>query len=291
MPLGAAGIGEALVRLGVCEGDAIMVHASLRRMGEVVGGARTVIEGLIETVGDPGLIVMPAYTRDAMMPDLPPGLQAEDYERFEQAVPGFDRAFSSCHQLGALAETFRCWPGVVRSCHPIHSITALGPEARGIVAHHPRDWAFGLDGPMGRLAELGRTKVLLLGVGWDRCSALHTAETIARYRRLRVLRFKDTGREPFRWVHARDVAEDREGLFPEVGALLDANPAMRRGAVGSAEARLMPLDDILATASPWLARSLEDGGGHPSDTVRTDPAGRPRGPQASARAPRRRARP
>ncbi|MEL6768099.1 MAG: AAC(3) family N-acetyltransferase [Pseudomonadota bacterium] len=282
----------ALRRLGVDEGDAVMVHASLRRLGPVVGGARGLVEALIEAVGDPGHLVMPAYTRDALMPELPAGLSTEDYAHYEEAVPGFDPAFSSCFHLGALAETFRCWPGVVRSRHPIHSMTALGPAARRIVAHHPRDWAFGLDGPMGRLAERGSAKVLLIGVGWERCSALHTAETIARYRRLRVLRYKDTSRERPRWVHARDVAEDRENLFPLIGAELDTHPAMSRGTIGSTEARLISLDDLLMTASPLIARAIglgSSGGGKPSGDVTSDREGSQPPPPAPSPAPKRRA--
>ncbi|MEM9761671.1 MAG: AAC(3) family N-acetyltransferase [Pseudomonadota bacterium] len=289
LPAAKGTLVAALRRLGVEKGDAIMVHASLRRLGPVVGGARGLIEALIEAVGDPGHLIMPAYSRDALMPELPAGLSTEDYAHYEDAVPGFDPTFSSCFHLGALAETFRCWPGVVRSRHPIHSLTALGPEARRIVAHHPRDWAFGLDGPMGRLAERGCTKVLLIGVGWERCSALHTAETIARYRRLRVLRYKDTSREHPRWVHARDVAEDRENLFPHIGKGLDAHPAMARSPIGATDARLIPLDDLLMTAAPLLAQAV-GGGGNPSGDVTSDREGSQRPPRAPSPAPKRRAR-
>ncbi|MEO0427846.1 MAG: AAC(3) family N-acetyltransferase [Pseudomonadota bacterium] len=290
LPAAAGTLVAALRRLGVAEGDAVMVHASLRRLGPVVGGARGLIEALIEAVGDPGHIVMPAYSRDALMPELPNGLSTEDYAHYEEAVPGFDPTFSSCFHLGALAETFRCWPGVVRSRHPIHSMTALGPSARRIVAHHARDWAFGLDGPMGRLAERGSAKVLLIGVGWEHCSALHTAETIARYRRLRVLRYKDTTREAPRWVHARDVAEDRENLFPDIGRVLDGHPAMRQGPVGGTEGRLMPLDDILTTAAPLIARAIDSGGANPSGDISSDRERPQRPPRAPSPAPRRRAR-
>ncbi|MEM6678414.1 MAG: AAC(3) family N-acetyltransferase [Pseudomonadota bacterium] len=251
--LGAPDLADDLVRLGVREGDCLMVHGSMRAIGPAIGGARSVIEALIEAVGAPGTLVMPAYTRDALLPPGTAGVPPKILAEIEAQVPGFEPQTSSCHQLGALAEAFRTWPGVLRSRHPVHSMTALGPEARRIVSHHPRDWAFGLDGPMGRLVETGRARVLMLGVGWDRCSALHTAETIARFRRLRVLRFKDTTREVARWIHARDVTEDAEGLFPRLGAAIDAAELSLQGWIGLAEARLVDLDDMLAFAAPWIA--------------------------------------
>ncbi|MEM6945014.1 MAG: AAC(3) family N-acetyltransferase [Pseudomonadota bacterium] len=293
LPIGATTLREHLERLGVIEGDALVVHCSMRRVGDVLGGARGVIEALIGAVGNPGLIMMPAFTRDALMPELPHDVDPADCARIEQEVRGFDPTYSSCHHLGALAETFRSWPGVVRSRHPVHSLTALGPGARDIVAHHPRDWAFGLEGPFGQLLETGRAKVLMLGSGWARCSALHTAETIARHRRLRVLRYKDLTREEPRWMHARDVAEDREGLFDAVGSTLDQHPSMRRGKVGTADSRLIPFDDLLVTAAPIIAAELAAHGRVVERDVPTNlfpnANGRTRG-QTQGRGPKRRAR-
>ena len=39
-----------------------MVHASLKRIGYVCGGAQTVIEALMEVVGENGTIMMPTQS-------------------------------------------------------------------------------------------------------------------------------------------------------------------------------------------------------------------------------------
>lgn len=44
------------------KGDAVMVHTSLKRMGYVCGGAQTVIEALMEVVGENGTIMMPTQS-------------------------------------------------------------------------------------------------------------------------------------------------------------------------------------------------------------------------------------
>ena len=52
-----------LREVGLEKGDAVMVHTSLKRMGYVCGGAQTVIEALMEVVGEDGTIMMPTQSR------------------------------------------------------------------------------------------------------------------------------------------------------------------------------------------------------------------------------------
>ena len=42
--------------------DAVMAHTALKRMGYVCGGAQTVIEALMEVVGENGTIMMPTQS-------------------------------------------------------------------------------------------------------------------------------------------------------------------------------------------------------------------------------------
>ena len=48
-----------LREVGLEKGDTVMVHTSLKRMGYVCGGAQTVIEALMDVVGEAGTIMMP----------------------------------------------------------------------------------------------------------------------------------------------------------------------------------------------------------------------------------------
>ena len=50
---------DAFQQLGMHEGMAVMVHTSLSSIGYVCGGAQTIIEALIETVGLSGTAMMP----------------------------------------------------------------------------------------------------------------------------------------------------------------------------------------------------------------------------------------
>ena len=53
---------QKLREVGLEKGDAVMVHTSLKRMGYVCGGAQTVIEALMEVVGEDGTIMMPTQS-------------------------------------------------------------------------------------------------------------------------------------------------------------------------------------------------------------------------------------
>ena len=53
---------NALKDIGVQKGQAVMVHTSLSSLGYVCGGAQSVIEALLESVGDEGTIMMPTQS-------------------------------------------------------------------------------------------------------------------------------------------------------------------------------------------------------------------------------------
>ena len=48
--------------LGIKEGDVLLVHSSLSSMGNVEGGADTVIDALLEVLGKEGTLLFPAFS-------------------------------------------------------------------------------------------------------------------------------------------------------------------------------------------------------------------------------------
>ena len=46
----------------------LCVHSALSALGHVIGGPRTVVEGLIDAVGADGTLMMPAYSGDLSDP-------------------------------------------------------------------------------------------------------------------------------------------------------------------------------------------------------------------------------
>lgn len=253
---GREDLAEALRGLGLAAGDGVFVHTALGRIGHVIGGPRGLIEALSDAVGPEGLIGMPGFSKDAYDPcELrDTGLDALAAERVRAQVPGFDPARSNVLENGQVPEAFRTWPGVVRSAHPTSSVLLLGPDAAQLAEpHDPSGWATGPATPWGRLRARAAMKILLIGVGWNRCSALHAAESLAGHRRLKLRRFK-SGPGDAPWVTAPDVADDLDRLFPLVGAAWEAAGGVTFGKIGLAEARLTGYAELLEFATRWIDR-------------------------------------
>lgn len=144
---------------GLSTGDTVLVHSSLRALGPVQGGAETVIDALLDTLGPEGTLVMPTHTSRVVNATQP--------VFHERLTPS---------QVGVLTNVFRLRPQVVRSLHPTHSVAAYGPRARALIAGHERDQTpCSATSPYGRLCDwVG--KVLMIGVPLNRCTLFHGCE-------------------------------------------------------------------------------------------------------------------
>lgn len=165
--------------LGIRQGDTLLVHCSLRSLGWISGGPVAVVQALLDAVGTNGTIAMPAHSRELTdpanwtAPPVPPAW----VEIIRATMPAFEPATTPSSGMGAVAELFRTWPGAHRSAHPATSMAALGRDAEEITARHLLSDPFGPTSPSGSLYRL-KAKVLLIGVGFNRCTALHLAEHI-----------------------------------------------------------------------------------------------------------------
>jgi aminoglycoside 3-N-acetyltransferase len=222
----------------------------MRAIGPTIGGPRAVVQALTEAVGAAGLLAMPGFSDDAKLPggtDLA-ALSAEERARIEDAVLGFDPARSPTAEVGAIGETFRTWPGTLRSAHPAVSICLRGPDAQDYVAPHPLPFGTGPDSPMGRLRARPQMKILLIGVSWNRCTAFHTAESLAETKRRKTRYIKHEGA----WVGAPDVANDMGRIFPAAGAAFEAQGSVSRGRLGAAECSLFGYGALVEFAQDWI---------------------------------------
>jgi aminoglycoside 3-N-acetyltransferase len=246
-----------LARLGVIPGMTLIVHSALSRVGTVVSGAQAVIQALMDRLGPGGTLVMPTFSGGLTDPAgwrAPPVADAW-HAAIRVAMLPFDAARTPTRNMGTIPEQFRTWPGVRRSAHPVLSLAAWGRHAETLTADHPLAWALGDGTPMGRFYECGG-HVLLIGVGHDRNSSLHLAETRAVHRRTEMRRMPVERGGIVAWEDHPDVADDAGVLFPRVGAAFEATGAVRIGRVGNAEARLMSQPALVDFATPWLDAAL-----------------------------------
>ena len=147
-------------------GNHVIVHASLSSFGDVDGGANGVCTALVDAVGDGGTIVMPAFTCAETLSD-PTARRGVSPPRAVAYHP--DLPVSA--DIGIIAETFRHFPGVLRSSHPTHSFTAWGRQARDVLSTQRDNNSLG---PLKKLNVM-QGHVLLLGVSSRDATAIHLA--------------------------------------------------------------------------------------------------------------------
>lgn len=223
-----------LEALGVVPGTTLFVHSSLRAIGRVAGGAATVVSALIEAL-DGGNLAMPAATPRCGEP----------------GAALFD-AKTTPTTMGAIAETFRTWPGTRRSDHPLESVCARGPSAGDITGEHPLAFSEGPGSPFARLHDLD-ARILLLGVGFNRCTALHFAESLVACRRTMTVRVQVRAGE---WIDVPNVADDLDTHFPIIGARYVAAGRSVVGRIGEATAHLVEMSDLVGFARDYFERAF-----------------------------------
>ncbi|UZK53784.1 AAC(3) family N-acetyltransferase [Streptomyces drozdowiczii] len=235
--------------LGLPVGATVIVHASLSSFGRVEGGVATVLGALREHLGPQGTVVVPAFTGDAVR-DPHPGAGA-DADR--SGVPLFHDRLPTL--MGALPTAVLADPERLRSSHPQASVAALGPLAREITARQPLAYAVGRGSPFDRLHGLG-AHILLLGVGHNRNSFLHYAESLIPNHRRKLRRFPYLVDGERVWVEAPDVGDDNGRHFPGVGAEAEDAGLVRTGVIGAAECRLMESRPFIEFAARRLRERL-----------------------------------
>lgn len=242
--------------LGVEPGMILMVHSSLGKIGWTVGGAVTVIRALLQVLRPDGTLVMPAETPQMSDPESwnDPRVRPEWHDLIRNHLPAFD-PLTTPTSMGAIPEAFRTYPGTLRSHHPLVSVCAKGPYAGDITSRHALEYCEGRGTPFEKLHELD-AHTLLIGVGFNRCTSLHYAESLTPARRTTTSRFvvEDNGKRI--WVEKPDMAADDGVHFPVVGAQFAAIGAVRQGKIGDAESALFSTRALVGFAEDYFLKAL-----------------------------------
>ncbi len=176
-PRTVSSLTDDLKQLGVKRGDMIIVHSALSSLGWVCGGAQAVVEALIKTVGEEGTLIMPAQSPDWSDPEewCEPEIPQEWWSIIKKEMPAFDPAVTPTQEMGAVAEYFRTYPGVIRSSHPLESFCAWGKHKEFVTKEQPLDFAMGENSPLEKIYSQDG-KVLLIGVGYNSNTSMHLSE-------------------------------------------------------------------------------------------------------------------
>jgi len=169
-------IEDGLKRVGLRSGDCVLVHSSLSRFGHVEGGVDSVIDALLNIVGSDGTLMMSAITTSWKF--VNECIRSSNEVRIADVQP-FDPDNMKTW-AGKIPESFRKRPGVIRSLHPTHSVSAYGKFAEEMCSGHENaPGPCGKNTPYMRPGEMERGFILLLGVNHQSNTAIHGVEEIA----------------------------------------------------------------------------------------------------------------
>lgn len=241
--------------LGIKEGDIVLAHAAMSKLGWIVGGETTVLDALVKVLGKTGTLIMPSQSGGNSAPELwqNPPVPEEWVPIIKENMPPFDSKRTPCRAMGKVVDALLCYPGALRSNHPQVSFCGYGKYANEILANHQLSPGLGEGSPLQKLYEK-KAKILLLGVGYDHCTALHLSESHQKN-----LVWENTGAsvlvgEQAKWIAYREIAYD-DSDFEKLGTDYEAVYDTITGKVGAALCRYIDMQNLCDFADVWFTEN------------------------------------
>lgn len=237
-------LNAALAELGLSDFP-VIAHASLHAFGHVDGGADSLVQALLETVG---ALVMPTHTYATMItPTVGPAGNAMVYgsgQDMNRMAEFYSPSMPADRMMGIVPETLRRRPEARRSMHPILSFA--GARAEKAIAAQKMSEPLA---PIRLLAEADGW-VLLLGVDHTTNTTIHFAERLA-------------GRRQFvRWALTQSGIVECPGFPGDSSGFQviekDMEPHTRKMQIGDALVRAMPMRMLIAVTVNRLQKNPKD---------------------------------
>ena len=240
---------ESFEQLGLGEGDSVIMHSPLDKIGAVDGGAAMVLHRLLGVLGKGGTLLMPTFTsvtRHASASEnfTRPGCWCEGHE--DRHLP-FIPELQPDRNIGAIAQRLCSWPSSRRSNHPAYSFVAVGKRGDELI----RDYS--LNDPLLPIKRFLKQdpKILLVGVGFDSVTAIHVAEQLrlyVKFVRERALTFTSKGRT---WVDitALGCSNGFEKLKAHIGGK-DSTETM----IGAANSQVYQMKKLIERADSLIEK-------------------------------------
>lgn len=230
---------------GFRRGDNLILHSSLKSVGRVEAGPRTVIDALLEVIGPAGNLLVPTFTYSL------PGWKSDPFDINDSKA-----------RTGAIPEYVRLLPNSVRSFHPTHSVAVLGPDAPAITANHMDSTPLGIGSPFYRMLKRD-AKILMLGTCQDTNSSLHLCEVLADLPYINIP-FSDNVDFEMAWFHnqhkeiefapIREVPGCSRGFRAIEKALIDLG-VLKTAKVGQASCQVLDMGNLASATQQILAKS------------------------------------
>ncbi len=228
--------------LGVDTGDTILVHSSYKAFGGVEGGPQTVIDSLLEVLGEEGTLIMPTFNFD-----------------FCKGAPWDVR--NTLSQMGVITNMVRENPEAKRVFHPIYSFAIIGEHAETLTRERYKS-SFEKKSLFGKLRDLNG-KIMIIGLSYtNSMTFFHHIEQMegVDYRYLKAFTGTVTEQngEAYEDTFTMLVRDLDKGVITEVdpmGKLMEEAGLVSIRQIGDATVKLMKADDVYTFTAREMKRN------------------------------------
>lgn len=238
-----------------------MVHASLRAIGPVAGGAQGVLDALDAAIGPQGGLLMVLGARNDW--DWVNARPEDQRAALLANADPFDAALTPAEaEVGYLAEALRLRPGTQFTDNPEGRFAARGRLAADLLADAAWHDYYGPGSPLERLCQMSGG-VLRLGADPDTTTLLHFAEYLAPLpSKRRVRRHRRVHGPHGPEVRHIDSLDDTNGIVDWHGEdyfklILEEYLGEGRassGLVGHAPSQFIDARDLVDFGVRWMVR-------------------------------------
>jgi len=227
------GLVEGFQKLGVEQGDTLLVHSSYKSFGEVDGGPATVISALEAALGTDGegTLIMPTFNFD-----------------FNKGEPWDVRTTPS--KMGVLTELVRKDPRAKRVFHPFYSFAILGKHAEMLGSLRYKS-AYERNSVFGKLRDLDG-KIMVIGLSYNNSMTFfHHIEQMegVDYRFLKQFTGEVTDENGVTYMDSfemlvRDIDKGVMTMVDPMGALMEEAGVIKSRKIGDADVKLMKANEV-----------------------------------------------
>lgn len=222
-------IHESLEKMSIQPTDTILIHTSMKAIGEVEGGADGLIDALCSYLKD-GLLLIPTHT----------------WDNVNENNPVYDVS-STIPCIGIVPQRAAFRKDGYRSLHPTHSIWGYGRKAKSFLEN---EQYASTPSPIGfawsKLPEVN-AKILLIGVGHNRNTFIHAIDEMADLKnRLNPKTFETTIIDYDGTIYHSDFhthyctkSTDVSQFFVNFEKALIELGAQKQGKLGSADVKIV----------------------------------------------------
>jgi aminoglycoside 3-N-acetyltransferase len=254
-------------KLGIAAGDTVMLHASVRAVGEVAGDADAIHLALKSALTPEGTLMMYASCPRFYDEVGRGNLTMEQERELREKLPTFDPLTArSDRENGILVEFLRTFPGSVVN-HHVARFVCWGKQTEYLFASQPWNYTFGADSALERFLLLDG-KIILLGSDHDAVTFLHYAEHIADIPEKRVARYQvpvmENGCRVWRAMEEFDTSGDGahavwpDRFFAKIVDSLLVKTENNGALVGNAMTQILNARELLDFALPVMEAVAAD---------------------------------